>query len=98
MDYRLIIKPLAEEDIIGLCNWYDRKQNGLGGDLLNELERSVVLIQANPLQYQVRYKEVRMAKVRRFPICLHYTVAGETIFVHAVLSTYRNPRIWKERK
>jgi hypothetical protein len=48
---------------------------------LNELERSLDLIKTNPHQYQVRYKQIRMTKVRRFPICLHYLVREEEIFV-----------------
>jgi plasmid stabilization system protein ParE len=97
MAYKLIIKPLAERDITETYQWYNEKQAGLGDDFLNELERSLDFIKANPNQYQIRYKEVRMTKVRRFPICLHYTLTEHLIFVHAVLSTSRNPRIWKER-
>ena len=97
MRFRLIIKPLAEKDIEELYTWYNREQEGLGDDFLNELERSLELIASNPNQYQIRYKEVRMTKINRFPICLHHTVEKETVFIHAVLSTSRNPLIWRKR-
>lgn len=98
MAYKLVIKPLAELDIAESYQWYDEKLEGLGDDFLNELERSLELIKTNPHQYQVRYKATRMAKLRRFPVCLHYLIGEEAIFVQAVLSTYRSPRMWKERK
>jgi toxin ParE1/3/4 len=98
MAYNLIITPLAEQDIAESYQWYNEQQDGLGNDFLNELERSLDLIKTNPHQYQVRYKQIRMTKVRRFPICLHYLVREEEIFVQAILSTSRNPRIWRKKK
>jgi hypothetical protein len=73
------------------------EREGLGDDFLSELERSQELIKANPYHYQVRYKEVRMLKIKRYPICLHYTIKEESIIVHAVLNTDRDPGIWKKR-
>lgn len=98
MAYNLIIKPLAELDIAESYQWYNGKQEGLGDEFLNELDRSLESITINPHQYQVRYKAIRMAKLRRFPICLHYLIREEAIFVQAVLSTYRSPKIWRKRK
>ena len=98
MGYNVIIKPLAEQDIAESYQWYNEKQAGLGDDFLSELDRSLEFIRTNPLLYQVRYKEIRMVKLGRFPICLHYMIKKEVIFIQAVLSTYRNPRIWKKRQ
>ena len=97
MIYRLIIKPSAEKDMEEAYVWYNQKQDGLGNRFLDQVERSLQYVVNNPHQYQFRYKEVRMIKVNRFPFCLHYTVEVDAIFVHAVLSTSRNPEIWKIR-
>lgn len=69
MSYRLVIKPLAEQDIIESYLWYNEKQPGLGEHYLKELERCFELLKMNPHQYQIRYKQIRMAKIKRFPIC-----------------------------
>jgi hypothetical protein len=95
MSYRLVIKPLAEKDITELYTWYNKEREGLGDNFLDELERSLEYVEMNPEQYQIRYKEVRMTKINLFPICLHYTIEGSKIFIHAVLSTSRDPQIWK---
>jgi toxin ParE1/3/4 len=97
MSYRLIIKPLAENDIKECYAWYTRKQEGLGDNFLDEFERSLEFIERNPEQYQTKYKAVRTTKVNRYPICVHYTIEENTIFIHAVTSTSRDPQIWKER-
>ena len=93
----LVIKPLAEKDIAETYIWYNEEQEGLGDTFLDQLERSLEFIDQNPRQYQIRYKEVRMAKINRFPICLHYTIEEDTVFIHAVLNTSRDPQIWKKR-
>ena len=97
MTYRLIIKPYAERDLEEAYVWYNEKQEGLGNRFLEQVERSLQFVEINPQQYQFRYKEVRMTKVNRFPFCLHYTIEEDAIFVHAVLSTSRNPEIWRTR-
>ena len=97
MIFNQIVKPLAEKDIAELYVWYNKEREGLGEGFLDELEISLKLTTENPFQYQVRYKGVRMKKIQRFPVCLHFTIEDKTVFVHAILSTSRNPRVWEKR-
>lgn len=97
MSYRLVIKPLAEKDIAETYTWYNQEQVGLGDTFLDQLERSLEFLKKNPAQYQIRYKDVRMVKLNSFPICLHYTIEENTVFVHAAFSTSRDPQLWKKR-
>lgn len=97
MNYRLVIKPLAEKDIAETYTWYNQEQERLGDSFLDKLEKSLDFLKKNPAQYQIRYKDVRMVKVNRFPICLHYTIEENTVFVHAALSTSRDPQLWNKR-
>jgi len=96
MSYSLVIKPLAEKDIAETYKWYNQEQEGLGDTFLDQLERSLEFIKKTPAQYQIRFKDVRMVKVNRFPICIHYTIEENTVFVHAALSTSRDPQLWKK--
>lgn len=97
MRYRLIVKPLAENDILESYHWYEQQSVGLGDDFLSELGSTLNLIESNPQQYQVRYKDVHMAKINRFPYCIHYTIEQNTVFIHAVLNTKRNPENWNRK-
>lgn len=62
MSHMLVIKPLAEKDIIETYTWYNEEQEGLGDTFLDQLERSLEFIEKSPRQYQIRYKEVRNSK------------------------------------
>ncbi len=97
MSYRLVIKPLAEKDIVEIFAWYNQEKEGLGDTFLGQLEKTFEFIEQNAEQYQIRYKEVRMVKVNRFPICVHYTLEDGTVFIHAVLATRRDPSLWNQR-
>lgn len=96
MSFRLIIKPLAERDILESYHWYNQQSPGLGDDFLSELENILHFIESNPNQYQIRYKNIHMAKVHSFPFCIHYTIENETVFIHAVLSNMRDPENWNK--
>lgn len=97
MSYRVVIKPLAEIDLKEIFTWYEQEQMGLGDIFFEEFERSLAFLEANPYQYQVRYKKFRMVKIKRFPVCAHFTIDENNVFVHAVLSSSRNPEIWRKR-
>jgi len=95
MKYRLIVKPEAEEDILLAAKWYDQHRSNLGIRFLDALDDKLSQLISNPLLFQVRYKNTRFAFLKRFPFAVHYLVEGEIVFVIAVLSTHRNPKIWK---
>jgi len=96
--YKLIIKPLAEEDAKDAANWYNEKREGLGSDFLLALEAALNAIQRNPNQYQVVYKELKRALTVRFPYGIFFTVEKDVIYVLAILHTSRSPNVWKKRK
>lgn len=97
MSYQLIIKPDAEQDLIEIAKWYESQSVSLGKRFLEAIEVKIQFIESNPKLYQKRYKEMRFALVRRFPYAIHYTIESQKVYVHAVLSTYKSPTIWKER-
>ena len=95
MTYKLVVKPEAELDILESAKWYENQQKGLGIRFVNSIDKKILNILENPLKYQVRYKETRFALVKRFPFSIHFLVEEDKIQILAVLSTHRNPQIWK---
>jgi len=69
----------------------------LGDRFLDELDEKMLKIQANPLHYQIRYKSVRMAFLDIFQDAIHYTVEENTVYVHAILGTRRDPQLWTRK-
>jgi toxin ParE1/3/4 len=96
--YKLIIKPIAEEDALNAANWYNEKRDGLGNELLLAIEAVLNAVQRNPNQYRVVYKGLRRALTVRFPFGIFFIVEEETVHVLAIIHTSRSSKIWKKRK
>jgi|SRR6056297_1483247 len=96
--YKLIIKPLAEEDAKDAANWYNDKKEGLGNEFLLALEAALNAIQRNPNHYQIVYKGLKRALTVRFPYGIFFAVEEDTIYVLAIAHTSRSPKVWKKRK
>ncbi len=90
MSYKLIVTPEAERDLEEIVIWYEEQKSGLGSRLIDLVEWKLASITANPLKYQLRYKEVRMAFITPFPIGVHFITKKETVFVIAVMSTHKD--------
>ena len=94
MKYILIVKPEAELDTLKSAKWYEKKQENLGIRCLEEVEDKLRLITQNPLQYQVRYRNTRLALVEHFPYAIHFIIEEEKVIVLAVLGTREDPEKW----
>ncbi len=97
--YKVIILPLAKEDIKEAALWYNKQQAGLGKRFTAVVREKVHFIRQNPNAVNIRYNTVRTAVLDVFPFMVHYTVDEDkkTIIISAVLHTSRNPDMWKKR-
>jgi plasmid stabilization system protein ParE len=93
MSFTVLFEPDAEQEIIDAFQWYEEQSFGLGGDFLRAVKQSEAILSRNPFQYQVQYKEVRRAFLRRFPYALHYVVEENMVSVLACFHFRRNPKI-----
>jgi len=50
-----------------------------------------------PLGYQIRYRDVRIKFIRRFPYGIHYLVEPGHIIIIAVFHTSKSPSKWFNR-
>lgn len=98
MNYKLIIKPEAENDLYEAIEWYKEQNENLPSQLLNEVEIGLNNIQKYPEHYQKRYKEIRITFTKKFPYGIYYTLENEIIFVHAILHNKQNPKSVDKRK
>jgi len=89
--YRLIVRPEAESDLQQAFYWYESQETRLGDRLLLSVESSIQSILRNPKMYQVIYKNVRRALIRRFPYGIFYVLRSNSIVVIAVFHAMRDP-------
>lgn len=91
MDYKLVIKPRAENDLAEGIAWYESRRKGMGLIFLNRVEKYLESIQRNPLQYPSKRKPYREAFIKKFPYVIIYEVTEDVVIVYSVFNTHRNP-------
>jgi len=94
---RAELTPEAESDVAEAFDYYEAQLSGLGVELVATLERQLELVTENPLQYEVRYRSIRRAVLRRFPYAVFYLFEDESVVVLAVEHQARDPEHWKQR-
>jgi plasmid stabilization system protein ParE len=97
--HKVVILPLAKQDIIDAAVWYNSKQNGLGKRFTQQIRAKVRFIRENPTAYAVRYNNVRCSILDIFPFMIHYSFdePNETIIISAIFHTALNPDKWNKR-
>jgi hypothetical protein len=93
VSYTLFITLEAREETLGAYHWYEEQNEGLGEDLLEEIEVSYQKLCVQPLLYGFLNNSgtIRYLLTKRFPFAIIYTITGTTIYVISVRHTSRKP-------
>ncbi len=99
MKYKVKIEPDALADIRAITDWYNEAQTMLGKRFQDTAIKQINSLGKNPQIYAIRYKEIRCMLVKKFPYMVHFYInqVSNSVEVLAVISTYRNPKIWEEK-
>ncbi|MEM6697043.1 MAG: type II toxin-antitoxin system RelE/ParE family toxin [Bacteroidota bacterium] len=74
-------------------------KDGLNTRFFKMLVNAIRALGKAPFLFQVRYKNIRQASIKKFPFWIHYLVDEDrqlVIFI-AVLHSARDPRNWKDK-
>jgi len=97
MSLPVAMRPEAEADLLAARDWYEQQSDNLRDDFAEKVEEMLFRISLYPEFYPALLRNVRAAKLRRFPYLIYYRVQTNYIEVLAVLHGSRNPRIWQGR-
>ena len=89
---------LARSEMLGAIDWYNAHRPTVGERFLAEVDAVVSRIAENPRQFPVIYKDVRRARLRRFPYALFFCVNEDSVEIIACFQSNRNPKRWRERR
>lgn len=85
IEFSIIIKEDAEDDLIAIFDYYEAKRNGLGVRFAESFENSLQKLKKNPFHtFKITY-DIRRAVTERFPYSVYYTIVENFIVIFAVL-------------
>lgn len=96
MTLPIIVGPAAADESDEAAAWYEQ-QAKLGKSFVEQLDSAFQRIAKSPELHPTIYRDVRRARVQRFPYSVFYRVLTDRVEVIAVLHSKRNPDIWRSR-
>ena len=94
---RLIVRPLAAEDVESAARWYEEQATGLGAEFLDALNRRLEDIEEAPERFPRVSPRLRRAMLERFPYSIFFTISRGAIQVVACMHGRRHPARWLRR-
>ena len=96
------VEPEAKEELAAAAAWYESRREGLGHELIVEVDAVFAAIARNPKRFppypRVRAQfGVRRAVAGRFPYAVAFIEIGPTIRVIAIAHERRRPGYWAGR-
>jgi plasmid stabilization system protein ParE len=91
MTRRLIVRSVAERDLLDAHAWYEERATDLGADFLQRVDLALIHIARHPLPGPLFYREYRRMLIQRFPYGIFYVVTPQIISVVAVMHLAQNP-------
>jgi len=95
---RFELHPEAILEAQAAHDWYRARSESAASAFLNELERALEQVRANPERWPRAQDDTRRLLLRRFPFSLVYRVRAEGVLVIAVAHDKRRPGYWRLRE
>jgi plasmid stabilization system protein ParE len=89
MIYELVFRIKAEKDLADIQNYYNKISPSITDNFFIEFFETMDFIEDTPQLFQIRYREIRIAPLYRFPYGIHYKQSKNKIIVYRVLHTKR---------
>jgi plasmid stabilization system protein ParE len=87
----------AVEEFIDAMNFHDRRRQGLGNALYDEVNEGIRKILENPKIGTLLIRNVRGYCINRFKYYIIYQELPDEIRIKAVMHTSRRPGYWMDR-
>lgn len=85
MNWIVLVRPQAEQDLAAARDWYEQKRVGLGDEFLDAAATAILVLESAPDRERLYFRNFRRIIFRRFPYKLFYQVNGQRVIVFRVL-------------
>ena len=93
----MIIRPLAEADLVNARDWYERQRDGLGSAFLLSIDEVFERINHAPETNPLVHRDLRRALIQRFPYAVYYRIESDEVVVLGIFHAARAPGEWESR-
>jgi hypothetical protein len=90
MNYEIILSSEFENDVDEAIQYYKKINIGLAREILNEIIETKNYILLHPQGFQIRYRRVRIAFLKKFPFGIHYTIKKRKIYILSLFHSSAN--------
>jgi len=94
MTYKLTISSKALKDIDKATEYYADIKKELAKRFSKDLKAKTKYIHKNPLHIQIRYDNIRIAHLKKFPYSIHFAIEAKTIIILAVFNMAMDDQKW----
>ncbi len=94
----VVSHPEADEELRSAALRYEEQQSDLGDDFLDQFDRTLRRIIADPKRPRPIRGGNRKVKFERFPYAIIYSVRPDVLYIKAVMHLHRRPFYWSRRK
>jgi toxin ParE1/3/4 len=95
-DFKLVITLGAAKDIEVAVRYYQEIRTQLAKQFMKDLRYTSQYIKKHPETIQIRYGEIRVAFLKKFPFGVHYILRDQSVIVLSVFHTSRDSEVWQQ--
>jgi toxin ParE1/3/4 len=89
------VLPDVSPELMESADWYELEREGLGADLLVEVDRGIDRIGEGPFRYPVVYRNIRRLQVDRFPFGIFFLIRDDRAIEFAITHLSRDSATWQ---
>lgn len=98
MNFGLVIRSEAEDDLTEAYWWYEDRREGLGSEFELCFEETVSRLMRFPESFGIVYDGLRRMQLRRFPYGVYYEIIDDTVAIAAVFHSRQELSRLSQRK
>jgi plasmid stabilization system protein ParE len=99
MTFKTIILFEAAQDFKEANLWYKKtKVEGLAQRFSKTVKANIKHLQKNPALFAIRYRNVRISHLAKFPYAIHYIIDNDIILITAITHNARDPKFNLDRE
>jgi len=91
MGYNVLLQFEAILEVENAFEWYEEQKEGLGDELLEEIEVCYEHLRISPERYSYINPLYRRIKTNRFPYILVYEIEGNDVIIISIRHIKRKP-------